>query len=203
MNRKLIFILVAIVLFVLGPIYYGLFSITPKKEVKAKFRVLEQQPPIHEPGKVKMIIFFDFTPSCYEFESVVSSLKSKFGDKLEVNFLGYPSTPRSYLPIEAYELSKIFKKQDKMRKEMYMAMMEGRDLSDITVLFNISRKIGMDEIFEEMLNTTKFERTKYNIEFASSYGEISLPFVVFNGQIVPEELTEENLEATIAYLLSH
>ncbi len=204
MKKKYIFVLLAILLFVLGPIYYGLFSIgTPSSKANAKFKILKTQPFLHERGKVKMIVFFDFySPECYEFEkNVVSKLKTKFGNRLEVNFVGYPLSPDSYIPTEAYEIAKSLGKGDEMRKKLFEAYLDGKDIKNISLILNISKSIGLDEKYTLMLNNTRFERTQYNIAFGQGYGIKTLPYVVLDGQVIPTELTESNLEKVINYLL--
>ncbi|RLG58363.1 MAG: hypothetical protein DRN88_00960 [Candidatus Hydrothermarchaeota archaeon] len=202
--NKYIFIFLSILLFVLGPIYYGLFSIgTPSTKKEAEFRVMKNQPFLHEKGKVKMLIFFDFSSlECYEFEKdVVSKLKNKFGNKLEVNFIGYPLSPDFYLPVEAYEIAKALGKGDEMREKLFEAYLNGKDIKNMSIILNISKSIGLDESYTSMLSNTRFERTNYNLAFGQGYNINSLPYVVLDGQIVVTELTEANLERVIEYLL--
>ena len=74
-----------------------------------EYQIMENEPSLHEKGKVILFEFADFyCPHCHMFDRVVGTkLQKEFGDKLEIRMIGFPVIPGK-LPtaFEMYEQAK-------------------------------------------------------------------------------------------------
>ena len=110
-------------------------DVAPGKEVKGSYTLFNGLESTHEPGKVKMVLFFDFyCTHCYEFDSdLVPELKREYEDKLEIELVAYPLREESLVPIHAYESAKGYSAStgERMREELFNAFyVDGRNIGD-------------------------------------------------------------------------
>lgn len=198
----------AALLFVISIFEYGSnpFSTSPPaKKIEGDYTLMEYRPSTHEAGKVKMTVFLDFRcTACYDLYKLVPQIEAKYGSKLEVSSIEYPLTDLSYKPIEAYELAKDEGKGKEMQDALFNAYyVEKSNISDVRILLSIASGVGLNTTqFNERLNSSvKKGVVDKNRAVGLSYGIRRLPAVVFDGQILAADTSNENLEKIIDSIL--
>ncbi|MFQ5887900.1 MAG: DsbA family protein [Candidatus Hydrothermarchaeales archaeon] len=208
-NNKLILASIVILLvIVIGYSYLGSRAKTPPadaEKIQGEFVLVENKANTHEAGKVKMLEFFDFYCShCYLLHKAMPPLKNKYGEKLEITPVGFPLRPRSFLPLEAYELALDQGKGEEMMDAIFAAIHEDkRDVSDVETLKGIAEGIGLNgQEFEEGLESgTKRSKINSNLALGNSYGLKGTPTLILDGQIKATNNSPENIDTIIKSLL--
>jgi len=155
-----------------------------------KYVVVPDKKSMHESGKVKMTIFFDFfCPHCHEFDTVVVSLlQREYGRRLEVTYKGLPIIYEdSIIPIEAYEIAKEEGKGEEMKEAIFDAIYyQRKDGANIDVLSSLAKSIGLDsERFKKNLTLgIKKKAVLESKDLAKSYGAKGTPTVILDGNIL-------------------
>jgi thiol:disulfide interchange protein DsbA len=176
--------------------------------VAGEYKLVEDMPSNDEPGKVHMMVFFDFfCPHCYSFDTgLLTELESKYGSQLVVTPVGYPIFgAKAVNALRAYELAKDFGKGEEMKMAIFNAYHnQKRDISQIIVLAEIAGEVGLDpEHFKSSLEAgAKGEIIQRNIGLGNSYGLRQTPTVVLNGQYVVTNIAPENLDIIISSVLN-
>jgi predicted DsbA family dithiol-disulfide isomerase len=194
------------------PLIKGLADNADTKDVKSsttpgEYTLAENMANTHEPGKVKMLVFFDFyCPHCYSFDTgSLAQLESKYGSQLEAIPIGFPIFgTKAVNALSAYELAKDLGKGEEMKLAVFRAHHDQkRDISDTSVLAEIAGEVGLDSGgFKNSLDKgEKDEVVQRNIELAKSYDLKQTPTVVLDGQYVVTDISQENLNNLISNLL--
>ncbi|MFQ5976357.1 MAG: DsbA family protein, partial [Candidatus Hydrothermarchaeales archaeon] len=171
-NNKLQLALIAIFLVVvIGYFYLGSRPKTPLldvEKIRGEFVLVKNKASTHELGKVKMLEFFDFYCShCYSLHLNMPSLKNRYGEKLEITYIGFPLRPASFLPLEAYELALDQGRGKEIKDAVFIAIhVDKKDVSDIQALKEIAEDVGLNGIeFEEALES-RTKKSKINSNLA-------------------------------------
>ncbi len=208
-NNKQLWILIALVLVIIA----GYYLVSPRsktpsidaEKIQGEFVLVENKAYTHEPGRVGMLEFFDFyCGHCYLLHKTLPNLQTKYGEKLEVTYVGFPLRPKSYLPLEAYELALEQGKGEEMKDVIYAAIhIDNKDASDMETLKGFAEEIGLDiEEFEEGLRSRKKKsKINDNLALGNSYGLKGTPIVILDGQIMVTDNSHRNLDAIIKSLL--
>lgn len=159
-----------------------------------------------EPGKVKMLVFFDFyCPHCFNFDTtVLPSLKAKYGNKLEVTSVGYPLAKRSILPILGYEAALKLGKGEEFKQLAFRKIhVESQDISSREALKRIAEETGLNtnEFLAELDNLEKSGKISENIALGNRYKLKGTPLIILNGNIEALNPSFENVDAIISSLL--
>lgn len=175
-------------------------------KIKGSYLIHSDIPGDAEPGKVKMLVFFDlYCPHCFNFDTtVLPSLKAKYGDKLEVTSVGYPLAKRSILPILGYEAALKLGKGEEFKQLAFRKIhVEGRDISSKEALAGIAEEIGLDTaaFLKELDNLEKSGKINQNIALGNRYKLKGTPLIILNGNIEALNPSFENVDAIISSLL--
>lgn len=159
------------------------------------------------PDQVRMTVFEDFLcPACYHaVTEVIPPLQEKYGDRLEVRFVGYPSVdPQSRLPARAYAIAQEMGLGEQMQRALFHARFaEQLDIASRTGLARVAHSIGLDpELLLARLDdnggNTEVER---DLALGKSYHIDGVPGVILDGWIRVNALSQENLITIIDGLL--
>jgi protein dithiol oxidoreductase (disulfide-forming) len=174
--------------------------------LKGKFIELKE-PSTHTPGKVKVTEFADFyCPHCHLFEQTgVPILQKEFGDKLELNFVGFPIIPGK-LPtaFEMYEQAKLMGKGNEMKKALFRTIHKERvQIFDRVIREAVAKEVGLNPVeFEAGLASGKPVRA---LEAGRKWGQRvnvqQTPTIVLDGNIKVEQLDPDNLMSIIRSIL--
>ncbi|MDH4229679.1 MAG: DsbA family protein [Nitrospirota bacterium] len=166
---------------------------------------LEGRKSTHQKGTIQMTVYFDFFCShCHQFEStIVPVLRKEYGDKLHINYVGYPivDAQASPVPILAYYLADAQGKGDAMRDALFSAIWEHRlDVSRPDILLGIAKQVGLDiEVFKRDYNNNAMgQRLEDGKREAKASGVTGTPTVVLDNYIRARDYSLLNVEATIA-----
>jgi thiol:disulfide interchange protein DsbA len=189
------------VLAVLAPL-----SIATAAGLQGKYTELKE-PSLHVRGKVKLIEFADFyCPHCHMFEqSVLPVLEKEFGNRLEVNLVGFPIIPGKLpMAFEMYEQAKVMGKGPEMKRVLFRTIHKDRvQIFDKVIREQVIREVGLDPVaFEAGLASGKPARA---VEEGKRWGNrVSVqatPTVVLDGYIKVEGLDPANLKTVIQSML--
>lgn len=201
---------IALIILIIGMGYYIFVprSTTDKvdlSKIEGEFDIVQNKPNTHEVGKVEILEFFDFYCShCYTLHRRIPALKKKYGDKIDIKYLGFPLGKKSFLPLEAYELAKEQGKGEEMKDELFAVIhIDNKEVSTIEALKTIAVDIGLDvELFEEGLKSGKKKQVvNDNVALANGYRIRQTPTLIFDGQIKTSNYSPENFDAIITGLL--
>jgi thiol:disulfide interchange protein DsbA len=158
-------------------------------------------------GKVKMLVFEDFLcPVCYETVTrVIPALQQKYGERLEVTFVGYPFVAQeSLVPAQAYALAQEMGVEKEMQRALFRTQFE-EQLAIYTRegLARAVSSIGLDpeDFLAKLKAGSASTRVQKDIILAESYYIDALPGIVLDGWIRVNELSRKNLETIIDGLL--
>lgn len=159
------------------------------------------------PDQVRMTVFEDFLcPACYHaVTEVIPPLQEKYGDRLEVQFVGYPFVdPQSRLPARAYAIAQEMGLGEQMQRALFHARFaEQLDTASREGLARVAHSIGLDpELLLARLDedggSTEVER---DLALGKSYHIDGVPGVILDGWIRVNALSQENLITIIDGLL--
>jgi len=174
--------------------------------LQGKFTELKE-PSLHVRGKVKLIEFADFyCPHCHMFEqAVLPVLEKEFGNRLEVNLVGFPIIPGKLpMAFEMYEQAKVMGKGPEMKRVLFRTIHKDRvQIFDKVIREQVIREVGLDPVaFEAGLASGKPARA---VEDGKRWGNRvnvqATPTVVLDGYIKVEGLDPENLKTVIHSML--
>lgn len=172
-----------------------------------KYVVVPDKKSIHESGKVKTTIFFDFfCPHCHEFDTVVVSLlQREYGKKLEVTYKGFPIIYEdSIIPLEAFEIAKEEGKGEEMKEAIFDAIYyQRKDGANIDVLLSLAKSVGLDtERFKKNLTMgIKKKGVLDSKDLAKSYGAKGTPTVILDGNILIKDNSLPSITSIINKIL--
>ncbi len=175
--------------------------------VKGEYTLVRDRPSEYQPDRVRMIVFFDFyCPNCRDFDSkVISELKEKYGERLEVLFVGYPIFGENAVnAIRAYELAKELDRGDEMKAAIFEAKHGQRlDIKDVAVLASLASSVGLegDSFKKDLEQGAKNDVVDSNVRLAESYNVRQTPTVVLDGNMLVTETTFENMDEIISQLM--
>ncbi len=181
-------------------------SLATAAGLQGKFVELKE-PSLHVRGRVKLIEFADFyCPHCHMFEqAVLPILEKEFGDRLEVNLVGFPIIPGKLpMAFEMYEQAKVMGKGPEMKRVLFRTIHKDRvQIFDRVIREQVIREVGLDPVaFEAGLASGKPARA---VDEGKKWGNRvnvqSTPTVVLDGHIKVEGLDPENLKTVIRSIL--
>ncbi|MFQ5816178.1 MAG: DsbA family protein [Candidatus Hydrothermarchaeaceae archaeon] len=180
----------------------------PMANVPGEYTLFQNMPNTHEPGRVQMIVFFDFfCPHCHNFDTgLLPQLEAKYGSQLVVTPVGFPIFgTKAVNALRAHEIAKDFGKGGEMSLAIFDAYHnKGMDISDTAVLAAIAGDVGLDtEQFKRALDSgAKIEIIRGNVGFGNSYNVRQTPTVLLDGQYVVTKISLENIDEIISGLLA-
>lgn len=177
-------------------------------ELKGKFEILKDEKSTHQPGKVKLIEFADFyCPHCHRFDGEgVAILKKEFGDKIEVNMVGFPVFQGKLpTPFDMYEQARTMGKGDEMKKVLFRTIHTDKmtGVLDRSLRESLIKEVGLDpKAFEEGMASGKPAKA---LEESKKWGERikvqQTPTVLIDGNIKVEQIDPDNLKLVIHSIL--
>ena len=191
---------IAVIFFILVILSVTAYAATPEE----RYVFVPDKKNIHESGKVKMVIFFDFfCPHCHEFDTVVVPLLQKeYGKRLQVTYMGLPIIYEdSIIPIEAFELAKDEGKGEEMKEAIFDAIYyQRKDGANLDVLATLAKSVGLEgEKFKRnLISGVKKKVVLEGKDLAKSYGAKGTPTVILDGNI----LIKDNSLPTISFLIN-
>ena len=199
-------IAIVVVVIVVGVVFTIILS-SNRVDYEGEYDVIKTMKSTHEPGKVHLTEFVDFTcPHCYTFHSVTyPKLKEKYGDRIDVTYHVFPLRQQNILMLELYEFAVDIGKGEEMMNALYIAsLIDNRNVQDPKVLKEIAVSVGIDPKFVEpsYLNDLKGKKIQDNINLGRSYGLTSTPLIILDGNIHVTIHSYENLETIIDSILS-
>ena len=163
----------------------------------------------HESGIIKMTIFLDFYCShCHQFDTtVVPLLEKEYGDKLQVEYIGYPLVdPQvSHIPVLAYYLADEQGKGKAMRDALFTTIWDLRmDVSRPDILLGVAAKAGLDlDAFKQGFNDNRMmERMEQGMKDAKSIKLRGTPTVLIDNHLKVNDISVRGLEAIFAEVLA-
>ncbi len=203
------YIVIAIILVAVAG-YYIFVPRTSKpsfdtSNIQGEFILVEGKANTHEPGKVKMIEFFDFFCShCYSLHKSMPLFKNRYGEKLEVTLVGFPLRKASFLPLEAYEIAIEQGKGEEMMDALFSAIHDDKkELGDIESLTEIAEAVGLngEEFADALSSGEKKSIVNAHRELGNSYNLKGTPTLIFDGQIKATSNSAENIDLIISSML--
>ena len=190
-------------------LFFAFTSIVPPafSALQGEYEMMEDEPSLHEPGKVILLEFADFyCPHCHMFERVVvTKLQEEFGDKFEARMIGFPVMPGK-LPtaFEMYNQAVTMGKGQKMKEILFQSIHE-KDIQnfDKTMRTLVIKEVGLDPVeFESGLSSGKpFQTLGKGKAWGERINVTHTPTVVLDGNIRIKNLTFENLKLVIQSIL--
>ena len=187
----------------------GLFGLTNVAfgTFQGDYELMEGEPSLHELGKVILFEFADFyCPHCHMFDRIViTKLQKEFGDKFEVQMIGFPVMPGKLPTVfEMYNQAVTMGKGQKMKEVLFQSIHD-KDIHmfDKTIRALILKEVGLDRTeFEAGLASGKPFRT---LGKGKQWGErikvTHTPTVVLDGNIRIKNLNFDNLKIVIQSIL--
>ena len=182
--------------------------VTAAPALKGKFEELKE-PSTHTPGKVKITEFADFyCPHCHMFEeSGVPVLEKEFGNKVELNMVGFPVIPGKLpMAFEMYEQAKVMGKGPEMKKVLFRTIHKDKvQILDKTIRQMLIKEVGLDvTAFEAGLASGKPAKA---VEDGKAWGRRvnvqQTPTILLDGNIKAETIDPDNLKTIIHSILDH
>ncbi|MGQ0665582.1 MAG: DsbA family protein [Nitrospiraceae bacterium] len=181
-----------------------------KPELKGKFELLQDEPSLHQRGKVKVIEFADFyCPHCHLFEETgLPLLVKEFGNKVEITMVGFPVI-RGKLPtvFDMYEQAKVMGKGNEMKAVLFRTIHKDKvdGVLDRSIRSLLIREVGLDPVaFEAGLESGKPARA---FEDGRRWGQrikvSSTPSILLDGNIKVDgvNMTPDNVVTIIRSIL--
>src|SRR5215471_3018402 len=139
----------AIAVFVGGMAWMAIAQAVVPADLKVKFELLNDEPPMHERGKVKLFEFADFyCPHCHHFEETgLTILQKEFGNRLEANMVGFPVFHNKLpTPFDMYEQAKMMGKGKEMKQVLFRTIHKDKmtGVLDRSIRELLIREVGLD-----------------------------------------------------------
>jgi len=187
----------------------GLFSLTNVAfgALQGDYELMEGEPSLHESGKVILFEFADFyCPHCHMFDRIViTKLQKEFGDKFEVQMIGFPVMPGKLPTVfEMYNQAVTMGKGQKMKEVLFQSIHD-KDIQmfDKTIRALILKEVGLDRTkFEAGLTSGKpFQTLGKGKQWGERIKVTHTPTVVLDGNIRIKNLNFDNLKIVIQSIL--
>jgi protein-disulfide isomerase len=169
---------------------------------------IEGRQSTHEDGKAKMTVFLDFFCShCHHFDTVVVPvLKQEYGDKLQIQYVGFPivDPKASHIPVLAYYLAEQQGKGDAMRELLFTAIWDHRlDVTRPDVLLGIATQAGLDlDAFKRGFNENAMGgKLTDGVADARAIGAHGTPTILIDNHIRLNDNSMRNVEAVLAQVM--
>lgn len=187
----------------------GLFGLTNLAfgTLQGEYELMEGEPSLHESGKVILFEFADFyCPHCHMFDRVViTKLQKEFGDKFEVQMIGFPVMPGKLPTVfEMYNQAVIMGKGQRMKEVLFQSIHDKEiHMFDKTMRALILKEVGLDSAeFEAGLSSGKpFQTLGKGKQWGERIKVTHTPTVVLDGNIRIKNLNFDNLKIVIQSIL--
>ena len=179
----------------------------PVEDWQRLVEVLPREMSTGRTGTVQLVVFMDFfSPHSYRFDEVgVPILKREFGDKLEVEIVGFPVLPKAPTAFHMWSQASAMGKGQEIKRYLFRAIHKDnlQDLIDRNLRERIVKELGLDPVAFEAGMATGAPAAAFAV--GRSWGErinlSQVPTVLLNGNIKVENIDPANLEVLIASLL--
>jgi len=175
-------------------------------KLPGEYRLMEE-PEIHTNGKVVLLEFADFyCPHCHMFDSQVgSTLKKEFGDRLEIQMIGFP-VMRGKLPtaFEMYEQAKAMGKGPEMKAVLFRSIHKDKiHIFDRSLRSLLIRevKLNVKDFEAGMATGDPYKALGHGKKWGERIGVTHTPTIVLNGNIRVDNISIENLRTLIKGIL--
>lgn len=175
-------------------------------KLPGEYRLIEE-PEIHTNGKVVLLEFADFyCPHCHMFDNQVgSTLKKEFGDRLEIQMIGFP-VMRGKLPtaFEMYEQAKAMGKGPEMKAVLFRSIHQDKiHIFDRSLRSLLIREVGLNvKDFEAGMATGEpYKALEHGKKWGERIGVTHTPTIILNGNIRVDNIGIENLRTLIKGIL--
>src|SRR5215475_8583625 len=175
--------------------------------VPGSYLFVRRTPEGATPNRVLMTVFEDFLcPACYRTATeIIPPLKTKYGDRLEIRFVGFPLIhPESRTAARAYAIAQEMGLGKEMQEALFKAHFEDDiDTTSREGLAKVADSIGLaPELLLSRLDSDGGNaEIEHNLAQGNSYHLDAVAGIIFDGWIKVTELSEENLEKIIDGLL--
>jgi predicted DsbA family dithiol-disulfide isomerase len=176
--------------------------------VSGSYVFVRRAPEGATPDRVRMTVFEDFLcPACYHTATdLLPLLKKKYGDRLEVHFVGYPFVhPESRLPARAYAIAQEMGLGEAMQQALFRARFEEQlNTASREGLAKVADSIGLapELLLSRLESDGGNAEVERNLTQGDSYQIDSVPGIILDGWIKVNELSRANLEKIIDGLLA-
>ncbi len=175
--------------------------------LQGEYEMMDEEPSLHEPGKVILLEFADFyCPHCHMFERVVvTKLQQEFGDSFEARMIGFPVMPGKLPTVfEMYNQAVTMGKGQKMKEILFQSIHDKNiQMFDRTMRTLVLKEVGLDVTkFEAGLASGKpFRTLGKGKEWGERIKVTHTPTVVLDGNIRIKNLNFDNLKIVIQSIL--
>ncbi|MBI3757606.1 MAG: DsbA family protein [Deltaproteobacteria bacterium] len=175
--------------------------------IRGSYMFVRRAPESAQPDKVLMTVFEDFhCPACYNATTqVFPSLKEKYGNRLEVHFLGVPlAHPDSRLAARAYVIAHELGFGEAMQNALFRAHFEEEiDTASKEGLAKVADSIGLapELLLNQLESNGGAAEVEQNITQADSYQVDSTPTLILDGWIKINDVSPTNVTQIIDGLL--
>jgi len=158
--------------------------------------------------RLVLTVFEDFMcPACYHAATeIFPSLKEKYGNRLELRFLGFPFVHQeSRLAARAHVVAQELGFGDEMQKALFRAHFEQQlDITSKEGLATVADSIGLasDLLLKQLDDNGGAAEVERTIAQADAYQIDGTPTVILDGWIKVNDVNQGNLEKIIDGLLA-
>jgi protein-disulfide isomerase len=154
------------------------------------------------PDHVKLLVFSDFQcPFCKRINPYIDSLKSQYGNKLEVEFVNFP-LPMHQFAFSAAEAAECARQQNKFepyREELFSQQTGG--LGNYTYNY-IARKLNLDKKeFSQCLSLHQTRKMVRKDQYFGQYMGVSgTPTLILNGENMmgkPPQMIQQEIDTLL------
>ncbi len=184
-------------------------GVSAAETLPGEYQRLEDEPSLHEHGKVLLLEFVDFyCPHCHQFDKVVAStLQKEFRDRLIVRLVGFPVI-RGTLPtaFEMYEQARAMGQGAAMKDMLFHTIHQEKiRIFNKGLRMLLVKKIGLDnEAFEAGLASGKpYQAFEAGKDWGERIGVTHTPTVVLDGNLKVQNLSIDNIRTVINGILEH
>jgi predicted DsbA family dithiol-disulfide isomerase len=193
-NKNLLYAAIAVVAVIIIALIWSFSGSSPavpeeKIPPSGKPFIIPGAPGTYEPGKVRIIEYFKFNcDHCYDLNQRIPELEEKYGDQLEITYkpmlwLTNANDQPFRKSNEAYIIAERMGKGKEMKNSLFDALKDGKNISDMAVLEDIARSVGLGDDFSTALENgdAKDEAQEYINEAQPLV--FYTPTVIINGNI--------------------
>ena len=176
--------------------------------VPGSYVFVRRSPEGAQPNRLVMTVFEDFMcPACYRASTdVFPPLKSKYGNQLEIRFLGFPFIHQeSRLAARAHVIAQGLGFGEEMQKALFQAHFEQQlDIASKEGLAKVADSIGLapEVLLNQLDGNGGNDELAQILTQANSYQIDGTPTIIFDGWIKVNDINRENLETIIDGLLA-
>lgn len=176
--------------------------------VPGSYIFVRREPEGMQPDRLVMTVFEDFLcPACYHAATeIFPPLKDKYGEKLEIRFLGFPFVHQeSRLAARAHAVAYELGFGNEMQQALFRAHFEQQlDITSKEGLAKVADSIGLapDLLLKQLADNGGAAEVERTVMQANAYQIDGTPTVILDGWIKVNDVNQGNLEKIIDGLLA-